>query len=163
MREGALEGASQAKMLSFLKEVREMQNAISAAALVLKNSKKKVEAMQTAFDRSEAKPADIDRKLHELENELLDMEEQFYGNRSRSEIGEKSPPTVYRRMRFAASGTGSTYGPTPSQQESLEIAREQFGKIRSELEQISNQRIPELMQALEEAGAPWIEGQPIPE
>ena len=163
MKEGALEGASQTKMLSFLKEVREMQNAITAAAIVLKNSKKKVEAMQTAFDRSEAKPADIDRKLHELENELLDMEEQFYGNKSKSEIGEKSPPTVYRRMRFAASGTGSTYGPTPSQQESLEIAREQFGKIRSELEQINNQRIPELMQALEEAGAPWIEGQPIPE
>ena len=46
---------------------------------------------------------------------------------------------------------------------SLEIAESEFAELRVELERILNQRLPETERALMRAGAPWVEGQPIPE
>jgi hypothetical protein len=46
---------------------------------------------------------------------------------------------------------------------SLEIAGIQLANIKTEIEKIISEDIPKMEKALMEAGAPWIEGQPIPE
>ncbi|MFO8129767.1 MAG: hypothetical protein R6T99_07725 [Bacteroidales bacterium] len=163
MYQGALEGASQEEIHAFVEEVRELQGAVSALNLVFSNARKKVKAMQTALDRSGADPGEPEKELYRLREELLDMEEELYGNRSKREIGEKSPPTISRRLYFASSGTGNTYGPTPAQKESLEMAEDEFGRLQAGLQQIVEERIPKLEKVLSEAGAPWIEGMPFPE
>jgi hypothetical protein len=79
-------------------------------------------------------------------------------------VGEKNNPTINTRLYAAMSGVNSsTYGPTPTHERSLEIANVQFRKFRASLEDIIKAQLPELEKALQDAGAPWVKGQPIPE
>jgi photosystem II stability/assembly factor-like uncharacterized protein len=158
---GALEPKPLAEISSFAREVEEMFKTYSAASTVLNESMDKVEAMQTALARTQAEPGALDKQLHDLRAELLDLEAQMRGNQSKEEIGERTNPTVQTRLFTAFRGV-STYGPTPMHKQCLEIAQNQFGGIKSRLEQIRTVDIPEMEKAIMEAGAPWIEGAPLP-
>ncbi|MGC9343214.1 MAG: hypothetical protein ACP5E3_10970, partial [Bacteroidales bacterium] len=82
----------------------------------------------------------------------------------KNEVGEKFPHTISARLGVAAMGTqNSTYGPTPTHRRSLEIAKEEFAVVKDDLEEIVETKIPEMLQKLNAAGAPWIEGMPVPE
>ena len=155
LHQGALPGAAAQEILAYLDEVREMQLHVSAASTLLGNTVKQVKGMQTALARSSVSPGTMETEMHNLRQELMDLEEQLHGNRSREEAGERSPPTIFNRLRVAASGTGSSYGPTSTQIRNLEIAREEFTKFSSELKKITDLQIPELEQQLISAGAPW--------
>ncbi len=164
MREGALDGAEPQETVAFWQEIAEMQRKLSAATQALKNALKRVEALQTALSRATTAPGDLDRQLHALRQSLLELDEQLHGKRSKREIGEKHKPTVEDRLTVAKTGTiNSTYGPTPTHARSLEIAQIQFRDLKAELERIRDKELPQLEKALQEAGAPWLEGQPIPE
>ena len=65
---------------------------------------------------------------------------------------------------MAASGTfSSTYGPTETLKRNLEIAGKKFRELKSEFDIILNEKLPTIEKAMIDAGAPWMEGQPIPE
>ncbi len=59
-------------------------------------------------------------------------------------------------------GTWSTYGPTPTHRRSLEIAEQEFAGVRERLNTVLEQRLPAFEQKLEQAGAPWTPGRPVP-
>ena len=102
--------------------------------------------------------------MHDLRQVLLKLDEDLNGNRSKQQVGEKRNPTINTRLFAAMSGTMySTYGPTPTHRRSLEIANIRFGEFKTALEDIIGEKLPELEKALQDAGAPWVKGQPIPE
>jgi hypothetical protein len=51
----------------------------------------------------------------------------------------------------------STYGPTPTHRRSLEIAEAEFAKVA-----VLEQRLPAFEKRLEEKGAFWTPGRPVP-
>ena len=157
LRKGALEGSTNKEILAYLNEVRKMQGAVSAMSISLNRTLKKVKGMQTALERSAAAPGNLEADLHQVKQELQDLDGQLYGNRSKYEVGEESPPGLYSRLGVAASGTRTSYGPTATQIRSLEIAREELAKLSGQLKEITGQQIPELEKALIDAGAPWTE------
>jgi photosystem II stability/assembly factor-like uncharacterized protein len=164
MRRGVLDGADDKVVAAFWQRTADLQRATSATSLVLKNTLNRIDAMRVALSRTKAAPGDLDGQLHELRQTLLDLDERLNGNRSRREVGEKNNPTIRGRLWFATGGTRhSTYGPTPTHERSLEIAYSEFAGLKDALENILNQQLPEMEKALREAGAPWVEGQPIPE
>ena len=113
---------------------------------------------------SPTSPGNLDRDLHELKQALLELDGKLNGNRSKRQVGEKNNPTINYRLGVAMSGTmSSTYGPTPTHKRSLEISEIQFREFRTELENILNEQLPGLEKALQDSGAPWVKGQPIPE
>ena len=97
-----------------------------------------------------------------LRSSILELEGRFNGLRAKSEPGEKAPPTVGDRLFAVSRGVGlSTYGPTPSHRRGLEIATTEMADLRAELER--NERdVSELARELTAAGAPWLEGEPLP-
>ena len=120
--------------------------------------------MQIALSRAPAAPGDLDKQLFQLKQALLELDGKLFGNRSKQQVGEKTKPTIGSRLRFAMGGTtSSTYGPTPAHKRSLEIAATQFRLLKAALEKMLNKQLSELEKALTKAGAPWTEGQPIPE
>jgi photosystem II stability/assembly factor-like uncharacterized protein len=164
LHKGALDGAEDDDVATFLQEVAGLQRSVSAASLVLQNTLKKVDAMRTALSRTPAAPGDLDAQLHQLRQTLLEFDEQLNGSRAKQNAGERINPTIRRRLGFAMGGTGnSTYGPTPNIRKSLEIAAGQFSELKTVLEGIIDRQLPELERALMDAGAPWIEGQGIPD
>ena len=67
------------------------------------------------------------------------------------------------RLRAVSSGTrSSTYGPTPTHRRSLEIAEQELEVLRQRLNAVLEERLPALEKQLQEAGAPWTPGQPVP-
>lgn len=162
--EGALAGSDPQETAAFWKEVERFNGSMTAVSKALNKGLERVSLMRGALHRTQTAPGNLDSELHGIKQHLLDLDEQLNGNRSKAQIGENNIPTIRNRYRAAASGTtNSTYGPTPTHERSLEIAGEQFNKLKAELEKILNVDIPKVEKALMEAGAPWIEGQPIPE
>jgi len=123
-----------------------------------------MDALKGALSRKPAAPGVVYKRLYDLNQELLKLDEQLNGNRSKDQIGEKGNPTINSRLSVAMSGTmSSTYGPTPTHQRCLAIAKKQFNAFKENLEKIINERLPKLEKAMQDAGAPWVDGQTLPQ
>jgi len=164
MRKGALPGAEPEATVSFWRRVAEMQRATTAARQALDQAFERLKDLRTALNRSLAAPDALDAELHAATQVLYEIEETLRGSRTRSEIGEPTPHTIDRRLQVAMMGTMmSTYGPTPTHSRSLEIAEREFAGLRHRLNALLEQRLPALERQIEEAGAPWTPGRPLPE
>jgi photosystem II stability/assembly factor-like uncharacterized protein len=164
MLQGALTGADPQIVAAFWKETERLNGSVSAASKFIDKSLKRVDLMQYALTRTPAAPGNLDSELHDLKQELFVLDEQLNGNRSKREIGEKYKPTIaYRLNQVFYGNSNSTYGPTEMQKRNLEIAGTQFLDLKNSLDIIMSEKIPGIEKALIDAGAPWIEGQPIPE
>ena len=85
------------------------------------------------------------------------------GNRSKMEPGEKNNPTVYTRIYTAARvASGSTYGPTKLAVDNLNLANKTIKLIEKQLT-ANTISINQLSIELRVAGAPWVEGDEIPD
>ncbi len=157
--QGALKGASYDQIADFRSTVQQFQQDISATTTVLANSMKKVSAMQRALSRASSESKDLRGQLFQVKQQLLDLDRKLNGDRTKDEIGERSDPTPRNRMFTGFRSLSTTYGPTPMHRESVEIGKKQLEGIKSELAQIVNTTIPGIEEALEDIGAPWIEGQ----
>ncbi len=163
MRDGALKAASPEEVASFWRDIEALQRSLSATSKVVGEQIKRVEAMKTALTRAAIAPGKLNTKLHDTHMALLEIEEDLRGNQSKNEVGEKNDPTVFSRLGVAMMGTSyATYGPTPMHKENLKIASDEYNKIEAKLVQIMKEEIPEIEQALIEAGSPWIQGAPLP-
>jgi photosystem II stability/assembly factor-like uncharacterized protein len=164
MLQGALTGADPKVVAEFWKETERLNRSVSAASKFIDESLKRIVVMQEALNRTPAPTGNLNRELHDLKQELFDLDEQLTGNRSKMEIGEKYKPTIAFRLNQVSYGTSnSTYGPTETQKRNLEIAGTQFRDLKKSLDRIINDKLPGIEKALIDAGAPWIDGQPIPE
>jgi hypothetical protein len=122
----------------------------------------RVEAMKTALSRATTAPGDLDERLNRLRTSLQEMDDRLYGNRAKRQVGEKTSPTVGSRLSSVDLGVyHSTYGPTTTLRKTLEIANAQLEQIKSDLEEAQAEAAA-LGEALVQAGAPWVEGNPLP-
>jgi hypothetical protein len=120
--------------------------------------------LKAALSRTPAAPGALDADLHSIRVELLDLDKKLNGDRSKGEIGEEAGTTVSSRLGVAQTGVErSTYGPTPTLKRSVDIAAKEFRTIKTSFEAIRLNRLPALEMAMQAAGAPWVEGQPIPD
>ena len=163
LRKGALPGASPDAIADFGQQVDAFREKMSQASYMMQQCQQKVGAMETALARLDSDASGLTARLYQVQRDMMNLEEEMYGNRSKGEVGESSPPSVQSRMFTAFRGLSTTYGPTPTHKRSLEHAQQQFKEIIPKLNRMYREVIPALEKALQEAGAPWIEGQPIPE
>jgi len=123
-----------------------------------------VTAMQNALTLSNADFGDLYSQLNDLREAFALLNEQMVGDRSKAEVGALGRATIWDRYNVASTGvSNSTYGPTTLHRENLEIAMEEHEVIREEVEVLLNEKIPALEKELEASGAPWIQGQALPE
>ncbi len=164
LRSGSLAGADPQAVVAFWDEVQALRRSTTAASRILRESKKKLALMQQALDRTAVDPAVLFQKLESLRAELDELDALLNGHPAKNSIGERTHQTVNNYLGAAMTGSSrSTYGPTPLLRESLENARILFAPLRERLDKINLEELPALAKALQEAGAPWMEGLPIPE
>ena len=160
--EGALEGMQPLDAFAFRKEVDQIREAASAASITFREAEKKINAMQTALSRMPEPPGELNEQLYQLKRVIAEFEEQLHGDPAKREMSEYAYPTLRHRLSVASQGYWNlTHGPTLTQVQNLQIAREQFNLLKSELQVIVNQQIPDMEQKLIEAGAPWMSGRPL--
>ena len=103
-------------------------------------------------------------QVHELRRELYDIEETVFGNVVQADIGGYEPMSVSSWLGHAMRGvSNSSYGPTPSHKQSVEHAKTVFEPASRRLDDVIQNRLPALREALRDAGAPWTVGEPVAE
>ena len=118
--------------------------------------------MQVALGRATAAPGDLDSRIHQAKQDLLELDSGLNGLGSKRQPGEKTRPTVGNRLSAVERGVGnSTYGPTATHEQQLQIAHNQLTGYRTTLEELL-ERLSGLSRDLIAAGAPWIEGDALP-
>ena len=163
LQQGALPGAEPAATTAFWRELEETQLQVAAVGMTLQQSQQQVTAMKRALAQAAAAPGELDQQVYELQQALYALDAALNGYRSKQAVGDPTGPTVRDRLGVALMGTSyATYGPTPTHRQSLELARRELNRIRERLEALQQDEMPALAKALEAAGAPWIEGQPLP-
>lgn len=163
LRDGALDGASYEDLSAYREKIETLFTGISAVRITLDNTSAKVDGMQKALKSTRQETDSMEFMIYQLKQDLQTMKSKLNGNSAKTEVGEKNNPTVSSRAYVAMSGLQTTYGPTPMHRRSLEIAGEEFTNLKKGLEDITGNRIPMIEALLIKAGAPWIEGQAIPE
>lgn len=162
LRKGALDGSSYELTMDFYRELNQLSRSVEALTILLGEAGKTVAKMENSLLNSTIGQEDMYEKVHDLSMQLKQIGTKLSGSSSKNEIGEKKPHTIRMRISAASMGGTSSYGPTPNSRKTLGIAKEEFAEIKTETEQIINEDIPELLKALHEAGAPWVEGMPLP-
>ncbi|MEM8932188.1 MAG: glycosyl hydrolase [Acidobacteriota bacterium] len=162
LRRGALESASPAEVASFWRQYEAAVREHSAMQVTLGTLMTQVARMAQVIEHSQVDLEDIDPRFHALRGDVLELGSRFHGLRSKRQVGEKAPPTVGERLFAIERGVGlSTYGPTPSHRTLLEIATTEMADLRNDLER-HEAGLSELARALLAAGAPWLQGEPLP-
>ena len=109
----------------------------------------------------------LDQRLYEkarqLELQLLDVQEQLVGDRTRSQRSQMARVSIMSRVQSALSGTlRQTYGPTKTHRRQYEIGRDQFAATDKELKMLLDSTYQPLLEKLANAGAPWTPGRSLP-
>ena len=160
--EGALKGMDPVDAQAFRKEVNLLWESTSAASITFAEAKKKAKAMQVALSRMPAPAGNLYEELYTLKRQLAEFGEQVWGDPAKWEISVYDYPSVSQRLRTAAGGFYNlTYGPTETQIMCLEIAKEQFNALKTDLKVLLEEKIPVYEQKLIDAGAPWMNGMPL--
>jgi hypothetical protein len=162
--EGTLAGTPPVETAAFMREVAELNRAVSAASQVVSLGFERLANLEKALARSTVEPGSLASELEGLRQRLYALDESLTGNRSVRSLGEPQSPTVAGRLRVAAFNDGqSDYGPTPTHRRALEIAAEQFAGLEPQLRSLLERDLPALEAEMEAAGVPWTPGRPLPE
>ena len=157
LKDGTLKGAAYDEVAAFWKEIDDFNAQMSETRLELRNAKKEVKAMGLALSRTSENTADLAADINQVSKDLAALEIMISGSPSKNEIGEKNSPTINTRIRAAQGAVSySSYGPTQTAKESLEIAKKEYAQLEKQLEVIVNTTIPGLKSKLEAAGAPPV-------
>ena len=160
LSKGALKGASYTEIEVFRKKYNKFQQDLTATNFVVSKNILFIDAMKRALNKAENTNTVLSNGIYETREQLLTIEKQLKGYKTKNEIGELSNPTPGNAGFIGMVAlTSSTYGPTATHNASLDTAIKELNQIKIKLKEINKKIIPELEQELKATGAPWIEGQ----
>ncbi|MCG8467981.1 MAG: ELKS/Rab6-interacting/CAST family protein, partial [Gemmatimonadetes bacterium] len=160
LRDGALERATDQQFATFREDVEGFQQDFARTNERLGDQIERIEALQTALERAESEDRGLRSRLAETRLELLELREAMSGSEARGEIGERGPPTPGNRLSVGMRGLSTTYGPTELHSQTVAAGRSELAEIRTDVDRMAEQVMPELERAVEAAGAPPLGGTP---
>jgi photosystem II stability/assembly factor-like uncharacterized protein len=122
----------------------------------LSDAKKQVQVMKNACFRLDTDADVLLEQVYEAESAVRELDTRLTGLDTKDEVGEKQAPTPGNRLSAARQGLSTSYGPTQLHRESLDLAREELQRLKADMDKVTREILPELEQALREAGAPII-------
>jgi photosystem II stability/assembly factor-like uncharacterized protein len=157
LQDGALEGASDETITEFRENLVAFQQNLTKATNELQQQLEKINALQTALSRASQEAPDLAKRLNDTRLELLEINEQMNGSEARNEIGERNPVSPRSRLFVGFRALRTTYGPTQMHRETIELGKQELATFEQDLNEIANNVMPQLEQAVQDAGAPPIE------
>ena len=162
LRKGALEGVEPEKVAAFWRQYENAVRSHSAIQITLGNALTRAERMKKVLYHSPTAVGSFDNRLEEVRMELLKIDQELNGEKSKMEPGEKTKPIIGGRLFSLQIGIDhSTYGPTTNHKKALQLINEQLISTQLQLE-MSQEKLSQLATDLVKAGAPWMEGEALP-
>lgn len=157
LREGALKGASHEVVSNFLRTYEETTGKLTVINIRFNTLQKRANAVQRALTNSQAGPGNLDKTYHTIRESMIATDVMLNGNGARLQVGEKTKPTVGERMFAVYRGiSNSTYGPTDTHKQSMNIINNDLEKLDTEITKLENS-LESLVSDIQKAGGPWVE------
>ncbi len=153
--EPTLKGASYEEMTAFRKTYEQFSTDLTMTNSMFNDANKTVTAMLKAYGNASSLDAELYKDIKKLKADLLNIETQLRGNKSKGEIGEKNNPTPGNGQIVGWTALNSTYGPTGNHKKALNRAIDQLKGISADLNNL-DAMIPGLKKRLVKIGAPVI-------
>ena len=155
--ETAIKGSDMKDVVAFWRQYEQLTRDVNALSMQLSTTRKASQNLFTAASKSSV-DAKLMEKIAALQQKLDDLDSQLNGNPAKMAIGEKVKTTIGSRLFALHRGIStSTYGATPTHQETVKIIgtewktmNEKLSSLRKEAQAIGT----EIMAA----GGSWVEG-----
>ncbi|MDC0956631.1 glycosyl hydrolase [Flavobacteriaceae bacterium] len=157
--DGALPRKSYKEIDAFRDAAFAFQQDLTSTNIELSRSQQIIDAMLRALNKATSPSDVLFKQLNDVKIALLDIDKELHGDPIKDEIGSRTNPTASDGNSLGWTALGTTYGPTDEHKALLSRVQSQLKKVKTKLFPIVNSTLPELESALNNAGAPWIEGQ----
>mgnify|MGYP006285100199 CR=1 FL=1 len=154
--DGVLEPVATQTREDFRKELDDAMLEYSTVRNQLSDAKNQVQVMKNACFRLDENAGGLLERVYEAEAAVRKLDTRMTGLDTKDEVGEKQVPTPGNRLSAARQGLSTSYGPTQMHRESLALAREELQQLQADMDKVIGETLPELENALREAGAPLI-------
>ena len=150
-------------ILDFAKKVYKLANAVNAATELTNEAIERLEAIEGLTKSSVEADPGMWKEIRALQLRLIDVQEIFAGDPTRTKRNEGAMPGLQSRLSNAMMGAiGSTTGPTGTHRKQYEVAGQEFDGALVELNKLLGTDIPAMLNRLDSLGAPWTPGRAIP-
>jgi hypothetical protein len=161
IREPTLPGSSQDERLAFDRQVDELRRASDGTVSALDEIVLELDAVKEALERSTA-DASLYTEANDIQQALKRERNRLVQHQTRQMYGVDAPMSVQSRLFHARyDPSANAFGPTRTQRNSLNIARDLYGNVHGALTQLVDERYASLKDALDRAGVPWTPGRGI--
>ena len=151
------------KIAAFQKETIMLSNSMNALSSVLQDLASQLDAIESALKSSAAGTPDMLAEASELMKQIDEIELQVSGDEVKADREVQVEPTMNGRLRSAMFGSfSSTYGPTETHREQVEIVKNQFSEVSEKLQSLIDNQLEPFETKLDDAGIPWTPGRKIP-
>ena len=155
---------NQVAIVEFAKRARDLADTISATSAVLAKSQEQLDAIEKVVAANPQLDPALLNDVRALELKLIDINEAFNGDPTKSRRSESAYPGFRSRLRTMTSGAmGSTEGPTDTHRQQYEIIVAEYQGVAEQVSQLLDIDLPALNAKLDAAGAPWTPGRKIPD
>jgi len=161
---GDLTEINRQEILTFCEQVAKLANAVTAATQLAGEAADQLAATEQLTQNSPLVDPALWKEVRAMQVRLLDLQEKFSGDPTRSSRNEDAMPGISGRLSNAMFGAmGSTTGPTGTHRKQFEIAGAEYEQAAVELRTLIETDLPALLGKLDAAGAPWTPGRKLPE
>lgn len=156
--------SQRAEIVKYCQDAGKLANALNALSQVLTEAQTQLASLeQLTGTAREIDPA-IWNDVRKLQLQVTDLLEVINGDPTRTRRNEDAMPGIQSRLQNAMFGAmGSTLGPTGTHRRQLEIAAEQFAKLRTDASSLLESELPALFEKFDAMGAPWTPGRKLPD
>ncbi|MDT8340640.1 MAG: hypothetical protein RQ751_03935 [Longimicrobiales bacterium] len=152
-----------AATLAFLQDAGELQRVVMGTVRSVAEAREHLEAARNALERDVKGTEELQSEARALELRLMDLNEVLSGDPTLPRRQEAAMPGVVSRLGSVVGNVlGSTYGPTQTHRDQLEIARAAFAGVELDLRTFLESELPGFMERLEALGIRWTPGMGMP-
>ena len=132
----------------------------TATAAIVEEMALSLQKLRSAIDLTPGNVNDLEAQYTAIQNEINAVKRELTGLESRQGKGIR-PANISSRLWYAMSATWSSYGPTQQHLEQFNFALKGLDDVSKRLKSLQDENLPNLQQAIIDAGGPWTSGGPV--
>lgn len=145
----------------FKEKTSELYRQIMSAGRQLGEARERLRYMKAALLKTPEASPELFADLHQLEQNLAELQKRLYGDPVRRGLNEATAPSINSRVGKVVSGHWETrQNPTDTQKRNIEIAENDFNAFREDLSAYFR-ALEKYEAALDKAGAPYTPGRKL--
>ena len=156
IKAGTLTNPESDKHNDYFNKLASLYKKINQYSSMFEKSSERVKSYKAMVKYVSNNRSDMEKNIASIAKTQNNLYSKLYGSKSKKEVGEKEPQSIFDRLSNARGGWySSSYGPTKLHMKSFDIAKEMFNRIKPEMDAYF-ENVKKVGKILEEAGAPIV-------